>query len=120
MAGRGIRLYTDEDVNIAVAGQLNRLGYEVLTCVEAGNANLSLSDDWQLGYATAHQRTILVHNIDDYIAEDQKWRAEGREHYGIVFAAWETPLSELIRRTRLHLDRFSVEDHYNVCLWVAL
>ncbi|GEM_PF-4822665 len=49
-----------------LAEQLNRLGYDVLSCRAAGNHNRGLSDSWQLEFAAQAGRTILIHNIIDY------------------------------------------------------
>jgi len=45
MAGRGIRLFTDEMTNIRVAGRLSRLGYDVESCRYAGRANQRIPDE---------------------------------------------------------------------------
>jgi len=49
-----IRLYLDEDVDVALAAALRQRGIEVLTTQEAGH--LGLPDEDQLTFATREQR----------------------------------------------------------------
>jgi len=119
VSGPSIRLYTDEDVHAHVAEQLQRLGYDVLSCVAAGNAHQQISDDWQLRFATRNRRAILTHNIADYVVLDAEWRASGHEHWGIVLVSQETPLHELIQRTRQHLATIAPDVQYNAVLFLA-
>lgn len=45
MTGIGIRIYTDEDVPPQLAEQLQRHGYDAISCRESGNHNQALPDD---------------------------------------------------------------------------
>jgi hypothetical protein len=98
---------------------LARQGYDVLSCRAAGNIGQGLTDEWQLRFAIREQRAILVHNISDFVELDRQWRAHGEEHYGIILVPASTPLSELIRRTKLHLDRYTPDEQYNTVLYLA-
>ena len=118
MAGLGIRLYTDEDVDPRLARQLQRHGYDALSCVDAGNHNQKFDDAWQLRFATRQHRTILTHNNGDYIQLDHQWRESGEQHFGIVLAINPTPIGELVRRMTRHLDLYEPEEHYNLLLWL--
>jgi hypothetical protein len=118
VSGLGIRLHTDEDVDPDLAVQLTRLGYDVLSCHAARNDNQSLSDEWQLEYAVSLQRTIFTYNVVHFYELDARWRGVGREHHGIVVSA-QLPISELVRRTKQHLDTFSASYHYNLLLHLA-
>jgi hypothetical protein len=119
MSGRGIRLYTDEDVDPDLADQLGRLGYDALSCHVAGNHNQSLDDEWQLRFAVSQGRAILVFNIVDFLALDRAWRGRGDEHSGIILAQAETPIGELVRRTRIHLDTYDPQYQHNLVLYLA-
>ena len=119
MSGRGIWLYTDEDVDVGVARQLQGQGYDILSCRDAGNAGRRLSDEWQLDYATRQRRAILTHNVSDYFKLDAAWRVLGREHWGIICAARGDRLGELVRRTKLHLDTIPTDVQYNAVLYLA-
>jgi len=68
MAEARLSLYTDEDVNAALAVQLQRRGYDIISCYQAGNAGKRLSDEWQLTYAAQESRAILSHNISEGIS----------------------------------------------------
>lgn len=117
MTGLGIRLYTDEDVDVRLAEQLTRLGYDVRSCRDEGNSNRQLSDDWQLRSATVHGRAIAVYNAVDYIARDHEWRQRGDEHYGILISN-QLSISDLVRRTRYHLDTCTPQSQYNTVLYL--
>ena len=119
MSGLGIRLYTDEDVDVGLAEQLQRQGYDALSCRDAGNHNQELSDDWQLHYATSQQRAIMVYNASDFVALDAEWKGQGLEHWGIIVAEQRLYIGELIRRVRLHLDTVHPEQQYNTLLYLV-
>ena len=114
MVGSGIRLYTDEDVNTALAEQLQQQGYDVLSCYAADNAGKRLSDGWQLAYAAQHERAIVTHNIADYIRLDKAWKAQQREHWGIIIVRQDTTIGDLVRRARRHLEVVAPSEQYNV------
>lgn len=118
MSGLGIKLYTDEDVNARLAEQLRRDGYDAISCRDAGNQYRSLSDEWQLRYATGQGRAILVHNIRDYLPLDRAWRSRGEDHYGIILVE-HLPIGDLVRRARHHLDSFSPQYHHNLVIYLA-
>lgn len=118
MSGLGIKLYTDEDVDADLAIQLEKQGYDVLSCTAAGNAHQALDDEWQLRFAVAAGRAILVHNIADYVALDDVWKRRGAEHCGIIFVEQSVPIGELVRRTKLHLDTCSPEYQFNLGLYL--
>jgi Domain of unknown function (DUF5615) len=117
MAGLGIRLFTDEDVDADLASELRRHGYEVLSTQEAGRHNQRIPDTGQLDFATRQQRAILVHNIDEYITLAKLWHANGQEHCGIILSR-RLPIGELVRRLCCHLDRTAPPDEYNTVLFL--
>ena len=119
MTGHGIRLYTDEDVNPHLAEQLQRRGYDVLSCHAAGNANRRLSDRWQLEFAIEQRRSILIHNLGDYYELDRRWRQQGQRHYGIVAVNADISFTELLRRTILHLNTYTPEQQFDTWLFLA-
>lgn len=118
MSGRGLTLYTDEDVDADLADQLRRDGYDVLSCRDAGNAHQGFSDEWQLHFAVTQGRAILVHNIRDYVPLDESWRRRGEEHFGIIMVE-QLPIGELVRRVRHHLDTVEPEYQRNLVLYLA-
>jgi hypothetical protein len=116
MATRGFPLFTDEMVNPRLAGSLTRLGYDAESCHWAGRANLSISDEDQLRYATQQGRAILTFNIGDFERLDRRWKTQGLIHGGIITSPQITSFAELLRRVQLHLDTVSIEVQRNVLL----
>ena len=61
-----IKLYADENVPRLLVEALRGLGYDVLTCAEAGNAGQGIPDEDVLRYATAHERAVVTMNRRDF------------------------------------------------------
>lgn len=118
MSGLGIRLYTDEDVDTRLAEQLRRHGYDVISCREAGNSNLALSDEWQLTWATSQGRAILAFNLPHYMLLDSVWKSQSRPHAGIIMAQHRWPFGDLLRRTIRHLDTIPSVDQFDVARYL--
>jgi hypothetical protein len=119
MAGLGIRLYTDEMVDIRLARALRSRGYDVESCQEAGRSNQQIPDEDQLSYAAGQGRAIFTFNFVDYLDLDARWKAAGRRHAGIIISGEIRQFSELLRRVTWHLDHFSPDDQDDVVLWLS-
>ncbi len=74
------RLYSNENFPLPVVEELRRLGHDVLTVQEAGNANLEIPDDEVLAFAGAAGRAILTINRRDFI----RLQRRQPQHAGIV------------------------------------
>jgi predicted nuclease of predicted toxin-antitoxin system len=61
------RLYSNENFPLKVAQALRANGHDVLTVVEAGQANQEISDEEVLAYATRENRAVLTLNRRDFI-----------------------------------------------------
>lgn len=61
------RLYANENFPRHVVQRLREFGHDVLTVLEAGNANLGISDAEVLNFAIEHQRVVLILNRWDFI-----------------------------------------------------
>jgi hypothetical protein len=120
MAGLGIRLFTDEMVSGALALALRVRGYDVESCVEAGRANLGISDKEQLEYSTQQGRAILTFNARDFLALDHAYKGAGRLHAGIVLSAQIDDIGLLVRSVQRHLDTVQSSIQHNTLLWLAL
>ena len=118
MAGLGVKLYSDEDVDPALAVRRRQDGYDVLSTYEAGRANQRIPDEDQLTYAVQQGRAILTFNVRDFPKLDKKWKATGKRHYGIVVSPRINNLGELIRRVKWHPDTVSSARQENVLLWL--
>jgi hypothetical protein len=60
------RVYADEQFPFEVVEHLSGLGHDVLTVQAAGNANLKISDDLVLEFATTNDRVVLTLNRKDF------------------------------------------------------
>jgi hypothetical protein len=77
-------LYLDEDVDVELAELLKSDGHDVLTTVEAGNANSAMSDEDQLAFSTARNRILFTHNVKDFYPLVTEWARSGKEHAGVI------------------------------------
>ncbi len=73
-------LYTNENFRRRIVQALRELGHDVLTAFEAGNANLSISDDKVLEFAHDNNRIILTFNGKDFI----RLHNQNPNHAGII------------------------------------
>jgi hypothetical protein len=80
-------LFLDEDVDVELASLLSVAGYDVLTTLSAGRANLAVSDDDQLTYATVNGRALFSHNVKDFVALAQEWASSGKVHAGLILSS---------------------------------
>ena len=79
-----MRLLLDEMLSSAVAEQLRSRGFDVEAVEEL--PELPGSSDLDL-FERAHreEQALVTYNRDDFLALDRRFRAEGRDHHGIVF-----------------------------------
>lgn len=89
-----MRFYSNENFPLPVVGALQRLGHDVLTTVEAGNANQGIPDDEILRYATAEKRILLTLNRRDFISLHQRMPI----HAGIVVCTFDANFSAQAER----------------------
>jgi Domain of unknown function (DUF5615) len=74
------RLYADEDVPRPLVVHLRALGHDLLTALEAGEANLSIPDPNVLARAASLGRIVLTHNRKDF----NRLHARTPGHSGII------------------------------------
>lgn len=74
------RLYTNENFPQPAAEELRRLGHDVLTVQEAGNAGRAIPDDQVLGYAMEQRHAVVTLNRKHFLRLHQ----ERPDHSGIV------------------------------------
>lgn len=108
-------LLLDEDVRLGLAEILRERGYDVVHVLEEGQAGRS--DDAQLAYAVTQGRTILTHNIRDYLLLEQTYQSQRKVHHGIILSN-QISLRELLRRTLQCLSRHNAEDLHNRIQWL--
>jgi hypothetical protein len=74
------RLYSNENVPIDVVTELRRLGHDVLTSYEAGNANTRIADPQVLSFGSSSGRVVLTNNRRDFI----RLHRSGAAHAGVI------------------------------------
>jgi hypothetical protein len=73
-------LYANENFPRRVVESLRRMGHDVLTTQEAGNAGQAIPDDRVLAFATQNGRAVLTLNRRDFIRLHRKTT----EHAGVI------------------------------------
>lgn len=81
MAKKDIRLYLDEDVRPMLAEILRMRGYDAVSCIEMGKTGAT--DEEQMIAAIREKRSILTHNIRDFVKLHSKFKGE---HFGIILS----------------------------------
>lgn len=78
------RYYSNENIALQLVIELRRLGADVLTSLEAGNANASIPDENVLAFAASQGRILLSHNRRHFMRLHQRLAAT---HSGIVLCS---------------------------------
>jgi len=95
-----IRVFSDEDIQRAVADQLRESGIDAVSTVESGRRGAS--DMSQLLWAAQEQRVLLTCNVEDFARLHHEFLNQGQHHAGIVVSKQRT-IGETIRRI-IHLS----------------
>lgn len=107
-AGERIRIYADENVNVAIVEGLKRRGVDIWSAVDTGK--LGLSDEEQLKYAIEEKAVIFTHD-DDFLSIIAESKIE---HYGIIYVHPQHLLiGECIRRLKTIAETISPEEMHN-------
>jgi predicted nuclease of predicted toxin-antitoxin system len=80
------RLLLDEMLSGSIAVQLRARGHDVVAVAE-DTALIGLSDDEILAAATTVGRALVTANIRDFVPIDQRYKATGRPHPGLVLVS---------------------------------
>lgn len=75
------QFYADENVPLQVVSALRDLGHDVLTAIEAANANARIPDREVLAFAASTSRVLITLNRRDFL---KLHRAGSHAHAGIV------------------------------------
>lgn len=67
------RFYTNENFRFSVVHKLREMGHDVVTALDAGNANKGISDEDVLRFAINENRILITYNRQDFI----------KQHYNI-------------------------------------
>lgn len=93
-------LYSNENFPWQVVTELRARGHDVLTSLDAGQANLGIPDDQVLAFATAQGRALLTFNRRDFARLHRRNSA----HAGVIVCtqdADEAALAERIHQALL-------------------
>ena len=85
------RLYADENFPLPAVEALRRLGHDVLTAAEAGQAGQGIADDAVLAFAHALGRAVLTHNRKHF----RSLHNAGHGHSGLVLCTEDTDFAAL-------------------------
>ena len=88
------KLYADENVPKMVISTLRKLGCNVVTAHEAGQANQAITDNALLQFAVDQQRAVLTLNRRDFIALHNS----NPSHLGIIICREDRNYSQLAQR----------------------
>src|SRR5574341_1429641 len=103
-----IRIYADENVNVAIIEGLRRRGVEAWSAMDKGK--LGLTDEEQLRYALEERATIFTHD-DDFLSMVAE---SGIDHCGIIYVHQEhLSIGECIRRLKSIVETMSSEEMRN-------
>jgi predicted nuclease of predicted toxin-antitoxin system len=75
-----VRLYASENFPLPVVEELRRLGHDILTIQETGQANQEYPDEAVLASAIADNRVVLTINRKDFI----RLHKMSSDHKGII------------------------------------
>lgn len=80
------RFYSDENIALPVVAELRRLGHDVLTSLDAGEANSAVADSEVLAFAIAESRIVLSHNRRHFL---QLHRDRTEDHAGMILCTFD-------------------------------
>ena len=109
------KLYLNEHLSPRLTVQLRRYGFDVLSAQESNR--LSEDDSQQLAHAVSEQRALVTFNVSDFISLHERYIAEGREHWGIIFST-EEPFRVLLHRLLRLLHTVTDTDLRNEIRWL--
>jgi hypothetical protein len=94
------RLYANEDFPLPVVEELRRLGHDVLTIQETGQAGQALSDEAVLASACSEGRMLLTFNRKHFIRLHQ----QQHNHCGIIACTVDADFIGLAQRIHHALE----------------
>lgn len=88
------RLYANENFPLPVVEELRRLGHDVLTIQEIGQAGQALPDEQILAFASADKRAVLTFNRKHFV----QLHSTRPEHEGIIVCTFDLDFAGLAKR----------------------
>lgn len=93
------RLYTNENFPFPAVEQLRRLGHDVVTTHESGQAGQAMPDEDILAFAAAENRVLVTLNRKHFVRLHQLHP----EHAGIVVCTFDPDFSALAQPVHVAL-----------------
>ena len=97
------RIYANENFPFPVVEELRRLGHDVTTTYESGQAGQRLPDNEVLAFAVGEERTLLTHNRRHFV----RLHGEKPQHCGIIVCTIDPDSVALAKR--IHAEIHSWE-----------
>jgi predicted nuclease of predicted toxin-antitoxin system len=88
------RLYSNENFDQQVVEELRKLGHDVLTAFEAGNANQKKPDSEVLDFAILQNRAVITFNRRDF----KRLHRKTKSHGGIIICTDASDIGALAAR----------------------
>ena len=88
------RVYANENFPFSVVEELRRLGHDVVTSLESGNAGRAVADPEVLAFAVSRQRVLVTLNRRHFI----RLHHGNRSHFGIIVCTFDPGFEALARR----------------------
>lgn len=79
------RLYANENFPLPVIEELRRLGHDVLTTLDAGNANQALPDEEVLAFSMRENRALLTMNRRHFLRLVER----NPDHTGLILCTFD-------------------------------
>ena len=99
------RFYAHENFRRPVVEALEPMGNDVLTSLQAGNANQGIADDEVLAFAQSENRILITFNRKHFIRLHQ----QNPTHSGIIVCTEDNNQEALAKR--IHDAVISIDDH---------
>ncbi len=110
-----IEIYLDENVHILIAKIIQSHGFKALTTQDVGRKGAS--DSEQLEYANEQGYAILTQDRVDFEELAAEYFAMGKNHYGIVILADNSP-QEIAHRTIAILNDLTADEMKNQIIYI--
>lgn len=89
------RFYLDEDIDVALEQALINRGVDAVSTLKAGK--IGNTDEEQLLFARNEKRSIITHNVRDFVILHKKFISDDRKHSGIIVSD-QLPIGTLLKR----------------------
>ena len=111
-----LKIYTDENVETAVADGLKRRNVNAVSTIEANN--LGLGDEQQLEYAVRIGASFFTYD-NDFFEISKMWADNKKQHFGIFYAhPLNITIGECIRKLKEYAELFNEEDVKNQIIFL--